>query len=173
MIAFIDVGYTDKSALAACVTVERWTDASPHGIHTIAISDVAEYIPGEFYRRELPCIQQVLGQLPERPDIIVVDGFVWLDADGKKGLGAKLFDELGGITPVVGIAKTSFATATSAVKVFRGTSNRPLFVTAVGFEVTSAADAIKQMHGSTRLPTILTLVDRLSKGKPVMADEKT
>ncbi len=173
VIAYIDVGYTNSSALAACVTINDWADGTPLETHAIEIPTVEEYVPGEFYKRELPCIQRVLTELSNKPDVIVVDGFVWLDAQGKKGLGAKLFDELGGTTPIVGVAKTAFATATNAVKVYRGTSSRPLFVTSVGMDVREAANALKRMHGNNRLPTILTLVDRLSKGHDAATDKKT
>lgn len=164
MIAIIDVGYEESSALAACVTINDWADTTPITTQSLAISQVAEYVPGEFYKRELPCIQQVLAELESAPEIIVIDGFVWLDENGRKGLGARLFDHLGGNTPVIGVAKTSFATATNALRVYRGATSRPLFVTAAGIDTNVAANAIRRMHGSSRLPTMLTLVDRLSKG---------
>lgn len=173
MIAIIDVGYEKTSALAACVTINDWSDAKPAATHAVPISQVAEYVPGEFYKRELPCIQQVLTELHRGPEIIVIDGFVWLDESGKKGLGARLFDELGGNTPVIGVAKTSFATATNALEVCRGTSSRPLFVTAAGMNANEAADAISRMHGSNRIPTMLTLVGRLSKGSAMTSNGRT
>lgn len=165
MIACIDVGYGDTHAIAAAVTIGDWADATPLATYSVTIPKVEEYVPGEFYKRELPCIQAVLAQLPAAPDIIVIDGYVWLDEHGKQGLGARLYDALDGRIPVIGVAKTSFATATSAVEVHRGGSSRPLFVTAVGFEIKEAVDAVLHMHGSHRIPTTLTLVDQLSKGK--------
>ncbi len=133
--------------------------------YSIPISKVEEYVPGEFYKRELPCIQAVLAQLPSSPDIFVIDGYVWLDDQGKKGLGARLYDAFDARIPVIGVAKTSFATATSAIELHRGGSSRPLYVTAIGLEVEDAVKAVCRMHGAHRIPTMLTLVDRLSRGK--------
>ncbi len=165
MIACIDVGYGDTNAIAAAVTIGDWADATPLATYSVTITKVEEYVPGEFYKRELPCIQAVLAQLPTVPDIIVIDGYVWLDEHGKQGLGARLYDTLDGRIPVIGVAKTSFATATNAVEVHRGGSSRPLYITAVGFEIKEAVDAVLGMHGSHRIPTMFTLVDQLSKGK--------
>ncbi len=164
MIACIDVGYQERSALAACITISDWTASVPEASHSVIIQNVEEYVPGAFYKRELPCIEAVLQQLIVKPSIIVVDGYVWLDAQGKKGLGAHLFGLLNGVVPVIGVAKTSFATATNAIEVFRGQSSRPLWVTAIGINEFDAAKHVQSMHGSHRIPTILTLVDRLSKG---------
>ncbi len=120
VIACIDVGYQKQSALAACVTISDWTVGVPLASHIVAIPSIEDYEPGAFYKRELPCIKAVLNQLAAMPSLIVVDGYVWLDADGKKGLGAHLFESLHGAVPVVGVAKTSFATATNAIEVYRG-----------------------------------------------------
>ncbi len=119
-----------KSALAACAVIADWPDCDPVTMHTVEIDQVEAYVPGEFYKRELPCILQVLSELTIRPTFIVVDGFVWLDANQKKGLGAHLYDELNQSVPIIGVAKTSFATATTAVEIYRGGSTRPLWITA-------------------------------------------
>ncbi len=68
MIACIDVGYGDANAIAAAVTIGDWADATPLATFSIPISKVEEYVPGEFYKRELPCIQAVLAQLPSSPE---------------------------------------------------------------------------------------------------------
>lgn len=165
MIACIDVGYSDTGAIAAAVALADWADAAPLATYTVSIAEVEDYVPGEFYKRELPCIQAVLAQLPASPQILVIDGYVWLDDLGKKGLGARLYDALDAHIPVIGVAKTSFATATGAIEVHRGGSTRPLYVTAIGLEVKDAVKAVSRMHGAHRIPTLLNLVDRLSKGK--------
>ena len=126
--------------------------------------DVEPYVPGEFYRRELPCLLKVLDQLSERPEVVVIDGYVWLDASGRKGLGGHLFEALNKTVPVIGVAKTRFATATRAIEVLRGSSARPLFVTAAGIDQANAAKCIRRMHGESRIPTLLKRVDRLSRG---------
>jgi hypothetical protein len=62
--------------------------------------------------------------------LLVVDGYADLDPDGRPGLGAHAHAEFG--IPVIGVAKSRFRTATHAVPVARGSSVRPLFVTAAG-----------------------------------------
>ncbi len=88
------MGYSDTGAIAAAVTIRDWADATPLATYSVTIPKVEEYVPGEFYKRELPCIQAVLAQLPSTPDTLVIDGYVWLDDQGKKGLGARLYDDL-------------------------------------------------------------------------------
>ena len=56
---------------------------------------VAAYVPGQFYRRELPCLLAVFGLVRQPLEIILIDGYVWLDAQGMPGLGGHLFDALG------------------------------------------------------------------------------
>ena len=163
MLSCVDVGYSNSAARAACVTLEQWEDANPSGQYTIDIDQVEPYVPGQFYRRELPCLLSVLRQLPASPEIIVVDGYVWLDGDNRKGLGHHLYDALHRSVQVIGVAKTEFAGATRAVEIRRGSSARPLFVTAVGIEPKRAADCIRVMHGKSRIPTLLKRVDALSR----------
>lgn len=98
-----------------------------------------------------------------RPDIVVIDGYVWL-GDGKPGLGAHLHAAIGGI--VVGVAKTRFVSATDALEVCRGGSQSPLFVSAIGMKVEDAAKRVAQMHGPYRVPTLLKQVDTLARTSP-------
>jgi deoxyribonuclease V len=129
------------------------------------IDEVAPYVPGSFFLRELPCLLAVLEQVPGGPgavELIVVDGYVWLDGAGREGLGAHLFRHLEGRTPVVGVAKTSFAGA-AALPVLRGTSKRPLWVTAAGVAPEDAVSWVASMHGPHRVPTLLQRVDHLCR----------
>jgi deoxyribonuclease V len=106
----------------------------------------------------------VLGSLPQ-PDrlaLVVVDGYVDLDESGRPGLGAYVHAEFG--VPVIGVAKTGFATATHAVQVHRGASRRPLFVTAAGLPLTDAANLVHDMAGPYRLPDALRRADALARG---------
>ena len=82
---------------------------SPKQTHSIEIPETADYVPGQFYKRELPCILEVL-KLSDlaQVQLIIVDGYVFLDDDQKKGLGSYLFEALDGEIPVVGVAKRSF-----------------------------------------------------------------
>ena len=129
--------------------------------NTAVVAVEAAYQPGEFYRRELPPLQAVI-PASDRLALIVVDGYVDLDAAGRPGLGAHVHAELG--VPVIGVAKTPFRTATHAAQVFRGRSGRPLYVTAAGIPVADAAHLVDEMAGSFRMPDALKLADRLARG---------
>lgn len=161
MIAIFDVDYRGEGAVAACVVVARWDAAVPEAEHTARIDHVAEYVPGRFFERELPCLLAVIECLPRRPDVVVVDAYVWLDG-GRPGLGARLYEALGGAIPTVGVAKTAFRGAPAA-EVFRGRSGRPLLVTAVSMDPSEAAERVRTMHGEHRVPTLIARVDRLAR----------
>ena len=164
MIACVDVGYSDAAARAACVAIAHWRDGEPAASHVEIVKDVQEYQPGEFYRRELPCIEAVLAKLDCSLDCIVVDGYVWLDEEKRKGLGAHLYDALAQSVPVIGVAKNAFKGSGHATELRRGGSSRPLYVTAVGIPIAQAVLNIGAMHGNHRFPTVLKHVDMLSRG---------
>lgn len=129
---------------------------------TATLEDVADYIPGRFYERELPAIEAVLDG--ENFDILIIDGYVDLDPAGRPGLGHHVWKA--GLAPVViGVAKTAFHTATHAIPTLRGKATNPLHVTAVGIAPDEAADLVRTMAGSARIPDALRLVDRLARGK--------
>ncbi len=165
-IAFLDVAYKGKGARAACVLAGSWEAESPDSTCVQDIETVQPYEPGNFYRRELPCLVSVLRLLPSLPETIVVDGYVWLSSVDRPGLGARLYEALGRGTPVVGIAKTAFAGVESCagvVRVFRGGSRNPLYVTAVGIEPEVAARCVRDMAGKHRIPKMMRIADRLSR----------
>lgn len=168
-IAFVDVDYKVTGARAACVLTESWEAETPYATFVREISAVAPYEPGKFYRRELPCIVSVLRLLPALPETVVVDGYVWLASVDRPGLGACLYEALGQGTTVVGIAKTAFQGIESSpvvVRVLRGMSRNPLFVTAVGIEPEYAAQYVRRMAGKYRIPEILRMADRLCRSRP-------
>jgi deoxyribonuclease V len=93
--------------------------------------------------------------------LLVVDGYADLDPDGRPGLGAHAHAEFG--VPVIGVAKTAFRTATHAIPVLRGTSARPLYVTAAGMSRPDAAELVRQMAGRHRMPDALRRADTLAR----------
>lgn len=164
MIAILDAAYGDTASAVACVTAADWGDASAKAEFTHRGGPAAEYLPGEFYKREMPLLVSVLGMLPRKPEIIVIDGYVWLGVEDRKGLGAHLFDALGGASIVVGIAKTKFHGASYwASELRRGGSDSPLYVTSAGMDAGEAAAAIKRMHGEHRIPTLVAMADKLAR----------
>src|SRR5579885_3061597 len=159
LLACVDVDYRDTEAVAAGLWFRGWTATAAQCQAVAFFAKAAEYEPGQFYRRELPCLLGVLERGP-RADVVLIDGYVWL-GEGKAGLGAHLHAAIGGA--VVGVAKTWFAGATNVVKVCRGSSRSPLFVSAVGMPVDEAAAQVKAMHGPYRVPTLLKQVDALAR----------
>ncbi len=164
MIACVDVYYhDDDSATAAAVVLERWTDAVAAEELVCSVDSVAPYQPGQFYKRELGPVRQVLALASGPLSVVVIDGYVYLDAAGKPGLGAHLHRVLGCGVPVVGVAKSPYRGGGFDVEVRRGQSKRPLHVTAVGMDPAEAARQIGTMHGPHRIPTLLKRVDLLSR----------
>ncbi len=164
MIACVDVHYHPAgSATAALLAFRDWPSEHAAAEHIAHLPQVEPYRPGELYKRELPCLLAVLAQAAVRFDAVIVDAYVTLDPQGKAGLGARLHAELGGSVPVVGVAKTPFASASHAIPVLRGKSHSPLWVTSAGLEAPAAAAHVRSMHGPHRIPTLLREVDHLAR----------
>lgn len=166
MLIALDVHYEGLQACAAGVLFEFWDSPQCREEVVCELTEVAAYEPGEFYLRELPCLLEVLERVDlESVEAVIVDGYVWLDGQGRPGLGAHLYEALDEAVPVVGVAKNIFGNAESfAISVLRGESERPLWVTAVGTEAETAAAHLREMHGPHRFPTILRAVDSLCRG---------
>jgi deoxyribonuclease V len=147
-------------ARAAAVVAADAAFSCPAGDRVAVVPDVAPYQPGQFYLRELPPLRAVLDGLPGLR-LLLVDGYADLDPDGRPGLGARAREEFG--VPVIGVAKTFFRTATHAIPILRGTSARPLYVTAAGMPREAAADLIRHMAGRHRLPDALRRADTLAR----------
>lgn len=165
MILAFDTYYYDNKAKTVCLEFTEWNQEKDFKIHTEIIDNVSEYIPGEFYKRELPCILSLLDKIDLKEEtIIIVDGFVYLDDDKKYGLGGHLYEKLNKQIPIIGVAKTNFASIEKDKKpLFRGDSKKPLFVTSIGIDLEDAFQKIESMAGEFRIPTLLKEMDRLTK----------
>lgn len=164
MILATDVHYLADHAIAAAVLFARWEEAVPAAYWTVRIDTVADYIPGQFYQRELPCLMQLISQAPQPISCVVVDGYVDLGGEQQPGLGRHLWHALQGQTPVLGVAKTRFADTPDNAALYRGKSEKPLFISAAGIELEQAKAAVARMHGPHRLPSLLKRVDQLCRG---------
>jgi deoxyribonuclease V len=159
--AAVDVHYLSSGgARAAAVVAAEAAFSNVLAEYLAVVPEVPPYRPGEFYLRELPPLRAVLHDV-RGLGLLVVDGYADLDPDGRPGLGAHAHAEFG--IPVVGVAKSAFRTATHAIAVLRGTSARPLFVTAAGMPRTDAADLVRHMAGRFRLPDALRRADTLAR----------
>lgn len=157
----VDVHYPETGGARAALVVaadERFATLVDERVAWL--EHAAPYRPGAFFERELPAVEAVLAGVDLQ--ILLVDGYVDLDPDGRPGLGAHVHARLR--LPVIGVAKTAFATATHAVPVRRGASDRPLYVTAAGVPVADAAALVAAMTGPHRLPDALRRVDALARG---------
>jgi deoxyribonuclease V len=161
----VDVHYRHESASVAGVIFSDWRSCKPQQELITQVSSVARYEPGQFYKRELPCILELLKHVHPLPNYIVIDGYVYLGSDEKPGLGKRLYDVLEGQCAIIGVAKNRFEGTPVDAELFRGKSSRPLYVTAVGINQAEAKHCIGEMCGASRLPTLLKRVDRLCRGK--------
>ena len=165
--AAVDVHYLSTGgARTAAVLAADAAFAHVLAERTVVVPRVAPYRPGEFYLRELPPLRAVLEDLSGL-GLLVVDGYTDLDGGGRPGLGAYAYAEFG--IAVIGVAKSRFRTATHAVPVVRGSSVRPLFVTATGMPSADAADLVRRMAGRYRLPDALRRTDTLARTGPPAA----
>src|SRR5262245_50969470 len=71
VMACVDVDYRGDSAVAACVLFRDWTDGAPAGQHVQSIQGIEAYVPGQFYRRELPCLLAVLAEVAHPLEVVL------------------------------------------------------------------------------------------------------
>ena len=163
MILAVDVAYHKNTATAGGILFRDWAD--PASLQELVVPCMTEdnYIPGQFYRKELPCIATLLAHISDEPDCIIIDGFVYLGRAKEPGLGKHLYDMLEQKVAVIGVAKTPYKDTPKSCEVLRGSSGKPLYITAVGMEEEAAKFLVKSMHGQGRIPTLLKYVDRLCR----------
>ena len=160
-----DIQYSDNSAMAAGILFFNWKSKTVEQNITKQIDSIVPYEPGSFYKRELPCILEVLSDVDlQTLETIVVDGYVHLGATQKAGLGMHLYEAIDRAVPVVGVAKNRFAGTPERCEILRGISQSPLYVTSVGMPLETAKANIVGMHGKNRMPTLLKKVDQLCRG---------
>jgi deoxyribonuclease V len=159
--AAVDVHYPKTGrARAAAVVAADAAFARVLAERTAIVPQVPPYRPRQFYLRELPPLRAVLAGLSGL-GLLVVDGYADLDPGGRPGPGAHAHAEFG--IPVIGVPKSRFRTATHAVPVLRGSSMRPLFITAAGMPGADAARLVRHMAGQYRLPDALRRADTLAR----------
>jgi deoxyribonuclease V len=163
VILAIDVQYVGTDGYASAVLFNDWRDTAPSEIYNVKTSNVGEYQPGSFYKRELPCVLNLIERIEESFDTIVLDGFVYLDGKEKKGLGAHLAEHLNSRIKIIGVAKKTFVGLPDDHELYRGQSRKPLYVTSYGIGYKDAKSLIKSMAGLHRIPTLLKEVDRLCR----------
>ncbi|HTK18975.1 MAG TPA: endonuclease V [Mucilaginibacter sp.] len=164
MILAIDVYYKENSAKAVGVLFDR-KDEVIKDLKVAHVYDIEDYIPGEFYKRELPCVLKVIEQTNLKDiELIIIDGYVYVDNNKQFGLGGWLWKTLETKVPVIGVAKTSFLKNKEVVnELYRGESKNPLYISSIGCDINKATELIKEMKGNYRIPDILKLLDKKTK----------
>ena len=165
MILAFDTHYFDNKAKTVCLAFESWANSAKYEIYSEILDNIEDYISGEFYKRELPCILSFYKKLNiEYVEAIIIDGFVFLDDFERLGLGGHLYKSLNSKIPVIGVAKTNFATIEKDKReLLRGKSINPLYITAIGIELDKATELINKMDGENRIPATLKKLDTLTK----------
>lgn len=165
MIYAFDTYYYENFAKTVCIAFEDWSSEQEKEIFNEKTKITADYESGAFYKRELPCILSLLEKIHLKSNgIIIVDGYVTLNDDGKIGLGGYLFEALNRKFSVIGIAKNGFSSPDSKRReVFRGESKTPLFLTSIGIDVDEVHKKVEEMHGNFRFPTLLKKLDQLTR----------
>lgn len=127
------------------------------------IHNVSPYKSGQFYKREMPCLLGLIDKINDPFDVIIIDGYVYLDGQDKAGLGKYLYDQLIIKKPIIGIAKTNFYGIPSEYKIYRGTSKHPLYVTCINISIDTAKTWVQKLQGQYRIPDIVKKTDILSR----------
>lgn len=164
MILAIDVHYRDDTAYCVGVLFE-WSDTAARQVLKTVRTPIEEYVPGEFYRRELPCLLDIIACTDQTAlEAVIVDAHVYLDNQLTHGLGARLWEALDRKIPVIGLAKTAFhKNDQTTIPILRGASQQSLYVSAIGMDAGDAAAHIRAMSGLYRIPDILKKLDQLTK----------
>ena len=156
----VDVDYNESTAFVAGVLFSQESDQ--YLTFKSQVTPIADYVSGQFYKRELPCILKLLEEHSLSPDCIIVDGFVYLE-DHKPGLGKYLYDALNEEIKVIGVAKNPRGAMPEEFKVYRGESKKPLYVTSEGLDLANACEIISNLKGDFRVPTMLKMADSLCR----------
>ncbi|AGC75416.1 endonuclease V [Nonlabens dokdonensis] len=165
MILAFDTFYFNDKARTIAIQFDDWEDEEETLVHEELYTGIQEYVPGAFYKRELPCILDLLKKINLQDcEAIIIDGFVILDDQDKLGLGGYLYESLDKQIPLIGVGKNNFVPIKHNKRlVYRGESKKPLYITALGIDLDVAADFIHKMHGDYRMPDLLKKADSLGR----------
>lgn len=161
----VTVQFEGTQATVAAATCDDWDAAEATKTYVLRITPVDPPVRGPLDLRALPGVMQLLREHRLAPEIVMLDGFVHLDAHETPGLGQHLHQALGGQVPVIGVSRKGLPGLTAQYEVLREDEAPPLWVTCAGLDLGAAKARLRAMHGRKRLPTLLKLVARLAKGE--------
>jgi len=174
----IDAYYVGNTCHVVGGIFNKWCDEHVSKFIYADVKVNSEYIPGEFYKRELPGILKLLEQVDLNEfDTIIVDGYVYLQERISKfehklrpGLGRHLYALIKEKYPkieIVGVAKTLYGEASDDGLeyglCYRGNSKKPLYITSTKRRGKNPNYLIERMAGNYRIPTIIKEVDTETK----------
>jgi deoxyribonuclease V len=160
----MDVHILGDTARVAAVAFDDWAAMEGTKNYSLRIERVEKPVKGELDLRELPWLIQLLDANGLQPELIVMDGFVHLDAQETPGLGRRLHDTLGGRSAVIGVSKSGFKDTPEQFQIFREEETAALVITCAGIDLGAAKARIRTMHGKKRVPTLMKLAARIAKG---------
>lgn len=161
----VAVHFEGTQAQAAAVAFEAWDAAEATQTYLSRIGQVEPAVRGELDLRELPCVLQLLREHRLEPELILLEGFVHLDANETPGLGQHLYQALNGRVPIVGVSKRRLPGLAAQFEVMREEETPPLLVTCAGIDIGAAKARLRAMHGRKRVPTLMKLAARLAKSQ--------
>lgn len=163
-----DVAYHEGTGYGIGVVFSHFNDDTPAKVIEVTVPDVGEYVPGEFYKRELKVLEAIYAEYKKlykkSPLVVFVDAYV--DLGDKKGCGRYFADAIDNDSVVIGIAKNEYKPATEAgvsQPILRGESKKHLFVTSTIIPKEDAGTLVEMLHGDNRHPTIIKKTDMLTK----------
>lgn len=179
MILITDVCYDEQnnSAHIGGITFSDWTSDDVIDKFEIDKTGIdAEYIPGEFYKREMPCLIKLWNSIPEdvkkNISTVIVDGFydIW---DCRPGMGHHFKDWLSengySNIEVVGIAKTKcretnkFTLPVYRTKESKESKWRGAIWVNGSNKNEDYVKRVMSMAGKFRIPSIVKKVDHVSR----------
>jgi len=160
----MDFQIQGDTARVAAVAFDDWAAFEGTKNYSLRIERVEKPAKGELDLRALPWLVQLLDANRLQPELIVLDGFVHLDAQETPGLGRRLHDTLGGRTPVIGVSRSGFKDTPEQFELHREEETAPLVITCAGIDLGAAKARVRMMHGRKRVPTLLKLAARIAKG---------
>ena len=163
VIGVFDVGYVDDAAVVGCLTIAEFEDARAVDEWVVEVRPVGPYVPGQFWRRELKPLLRGVAAAPGDLSVCVIDAYVDLGEEQTPGVGRMLYEQTG--IPVIGVAKSRYPGTPSECEIRRGSSRRPLYVSAAGFDQDDAKRYVEGMAGDGRVPTVIRRADLLSRGR--------
>lgn len=165
MILIIDGDYNDTNHTAhmAGILLNNHTDEKISGFITADVENTGEYETGSFYKRELKGVEALLSKLNlDEIELIIIDGFAKFNDEEHKSLGEYVNEKYG--KPVIGVAKRwcDFCKV-EGTKLYRGSSQTPLFITVAGGNNNAAKTIVQEMYGNHRIPCAIKLADSLAR----------